>query len=239
MCVKHQRNVAGVNISAVEVPGWSADTVTPDFPKGEVLRGVSMCAPGPHAFLLVIPVSKAFTEKDRKAAVELLMPFGERAWRHCMVLFSWEDWLNKKSIEEHIAAEGQALKWLVKKCDYRYHVISCNRFGDGFPVMELFQKILDMITRNKGHCFTTEEKLRRKQKPVLWRAKQPLLTEEEWNRREQELIDRMLKAVAQQHEETAVPSVKMMGSMDGAYLPNSEFDITLLIKGLNSSDSSF
>ncbi len=212
-------------MSVVEVPGWSADTMTPDCPKSEVLRGVSMCAPGPHAFLLVIPISKAFTEKDRKAAVELLMPFGERVWRHCMVLFTWGDWLNKGSIEDHIVAEGQALKWLVKKCDYRYHVLSCNRFTDSLPVIELFQKVLAMMQRNKGHCFTTEDKLEGKQKPRTWQAKQPVLTEEEWNRREQELIDRMLKAVAQQHEETALPSVKMTASMDGAFIPSSEFVI--------------
>ncbi|XP_023250975.1 GTPase IMAP family member 8-like [Seriola lalandi dorsalis] len=107
MCVKQQRNVAGVNITVVEAPGWFTDTMTPDWLKGEVLRSVSMCAPGPHIFLLVIPISKAFTEEDRKVVVELLMPFSERVWRHCMVLFTWGDWLSNRSIEEHIARRRQ------------------------------------------------------------------------------------------------------------------------------------
>ena len=214
MCVKHQRNVSGVNISVVEAPGWLTDKTTPDWLKSEVLRSVSMCAPGPHVFLLVIPVSRSFTEKDRKILVELLMPFDESVWGHCMVLFTWADWLSDRSVEEYIAAEGKDLKWLVDKCGNRYHAISCSRFYNSIP---LFLKMIDMITRNKGHYFTTEDK---KQAPVL--------TEKEWNRREQELIDRMLNAIAREPMEPTAPSVEMAASMDGAYIPTSEFDITPL-----------
>ncbi|XP_042361031.1 GTPase IMAP family member 8-like [Plectropomus leopardus] len=212
MCVKHETNVAGVNISVVEAPGWFTDSMTPDWLKSEVQRSIFMCAPGPHAFFLVVPTSKAFTENDYKAVVELLMPFSERVWRHCMVLFTWGDWLKERSIEEHIAAEGKALKQLVEMCGYRYHVLNCNRFSDGFQVVELFEKVFDTITRNKDHYFSAEDQLGKKQKLMLsW--------QEEWNRREQELIDRMLKAVAQEPEEEAVPSLKMAASMDGAFIP--------------------
>ncbi|XP_035510517.1 GTPase IMAP family member 8-like [Morone saxatilis] len=216
-CVKHQSNVAGVNISAVEAPGWLTETMTPDWLRREVLRSVSMCAPGPHVFLLVVPISKAFTDKDLKAVVDLLRPFGESVWRHCMVLFTWKDWLNNSSIEEYIATEGQDLKWLVEKCGNRYHVLTCNRFYDSYPVIEMFQKVVDMITRNNGLCFTTEEN---KQKVV-----QRVLTEEQWNSRQQELIDRMLKAVAQEPEEPTVPPVKMAASLDGAFIPSMGGDV--------------
>ncbi|GAA6229588.1 GTPase IMAP family member 8-like isoform X1 [Lates japonicus] len=215
MCVKHKRNVAGVNITVVEVPGWLTDTMTPGWLRGEVVRSVSMCAPGPHVFFLVIPISKAFTEKDRKAAVELLMPFGESVWRHCMVLFTWGDWLSNRSIEEHIAGEGEALQWLVEKCMNRYHVVSLYDIS----VMELLRKMTEMTTWNRGHCFTTEDKQKKKKTPI-WRATQPVLTEEEWNRREQELIHRMLKAVAEEPEEPTQPSVKMAASFDGAFIPS-------------------
>lgn len=84
-CVKHEGNLGGINVAVVETPGWPADTTAPVWLKEEVLRSVSMCAPGPHVFLLVVPISKAFTEEDHKALVELLMPFGERVWRHGVV----------------------------------------------------------------------------------------------------------------------------------------------------------
>ncbi len=210
----------------VEAPGWLNDAVTPEWLQNEFLRGVSMCAPGPHVFLLVIPISKSFTEKDRKAVIKLLMPFGETVWRHCMVLFTWGDWLYDRSIEDHIAAEGEDLQWLVEKCRNRYHVITCNRFYDGFPIMQLLLKIIDIIAQNRGNYVTTEAK-----KQPAPQAKLPMLTEEEWNRREQELIDRMLKAVAQELKEPTAPPVEMAASIDGVFIPSSEYDITPLNDG--------
>lgn len=220
-CVKHEGNLGGINVAVVETPGWPADTTAPVWLKEEVLRSVSMCAPGPHVFLLVVPISKAFTEEDHKALVELLMPFGERVWRHCMVLFTWGDWLNDRLIEEHIAGEGKSLQWLVEKCGYRYHVLNCHGLGYHFPVTPLFQKIIDLITRNKEQCFTAESKQGKKHK-LPWRSRQSVLTEEEWNRREQELINRMLTAVANEPEEPTQPFVKRGASLDGVFIPSSE-----------------
>ncbi|XP_068574776.1 GTPase IMAP family member 8-like [Cebidichthys violaceus] len=217
-CVKHERNTSGVNVSVVEAPGWFTDSTVPDWLKGEVLRSVSMCAPGPHAFLLAVPISKAFTENDYQAVVEVLMPFGERVWRHCMVMFTWADWLNNRSVEEHIAAQGKALQQLVEKCGYRYQAVSGSRSGDGFPIMEVYRNMIAMITRNKGRYFAAEGKKGGKKKPTLsW--------QEEWDSREQELIDRMLKAVAQEPEEPPLPFVKMTASLDGAFIPSMSGDV--------------
>lgn len=221
----HHQNVGGVDITIVEAPGWFINLRTPERLRCDILGSVSLCAPGPHAFLLVIPISESFTEKDRKAVVELLAPFSERVWRHCMVLFTWGDWLTDRSVEDYIAREGKALQWLVEKCENRYHVLNCSRFGDAVPVIMLFQKIMDMITRNKGHYPTTGNKPGKKKTPVLpWQARQPTLTEEEWNKREQVLIDRMLKAIAQEPEEPMASSVRMRASIDGALIPSSESD---------------
>ncbi|XP_030592073.1 GTPase IMAP family member 8-like isoform X2 [Archocentrus centrarchus] len=214
-CVKHEGTIGGINIAVIETPGWPAAMTPPSWLKEEVLGSVSMCAPGPHVFLLVVPIPKAFTEEDHKTVAELLMPFGERVWRHCMVLFTWGDWLNNRLIEEHIAAEGKSLLQLVEKCGYRYQVLNCHSFGNRFPVKELFQKITDMITQNKGQSFTAEGKQRKNQS---------VLTEEEWNRREQELIDRMLRAVVNEPEEPTLPSVLGASSFDGAFLPSMSGD---------------
>ncbi|XP_041634293.1 GTPase IMAP family member 8-like [Cheilinus undulatus] len=216
--VKHQKSMEEFSISAVETPGWLADEETPDWLKKEVLRSVSMCAPGPHAFLLVVPVSKAFTEADAKAVVELLEPLGERVWRHCLVLFTWADWLSGRNIEDYIGAEGEKLQRLVEKCGNRYQVFSSTR---GFNNVDLLRKINIMFTRNNGCCFTPENNQPKKQKLSLFRrAKQQELTEEEWNRREQELVDRMLEAVTREVQEPTNPPVKVANSIDLAFIPS-------------------
>uniref|UniRef100_A0A3B4G964 AIG1-type G domain-containing protein n=1 Tax=Pundamilia nyererei TaxID=303518 RepID=A0A3B4G964_9CICH len=156
--VAGQQEVHGRRVTVVDTPGWWWHYPLENTPKLDQIEIqnsvhlVSMCAPGPHVFLLVVPISKAFTEEDHKALVELLMPFGERVWRHCIVLFTWGDWLNDRLIEEHIAGEGKSLQWLVEKCGYRYHVLNCHGLGYHFPVKLLFQKIIDLITRNKEQC---------------------------------------------------------------------------------------
>ncbi|KAM6914276.1 GTPase IMAP family member 8-like [Lycodopsis pacificus] len=216
-CVKHERNRFGINVSVVEAPGWFTDSTIPDWLKGEVLRSVSMCAPGPHVFLLAVPISKAFTENSYQAVVEVLMPFGDKVWRHCMVMFTWADWLNHRSVEEHIAAQGKALQRLVEKCGYRYQAVSGSSFGDRFLIMEVYHKMTAMITRNKGRYFAAEGKKGEKNKPTL--------TWQEWDSREQELIDRMLKAVAQEAEEPPLRSVKMTASFDGAFIPSMGGDV--------------
>ncbi|MEQ2232223.1 hypothetical protein ILYODFUR_008962 [Ilyodon furcidens] len=202
-CVKHEGDVDGVKVSVVETPGWFTDPTPPDWIKDEVLHSVSMCSPGPHVFLLVVPISRAFTEKDLRALVEVLMPLTERVWRHCMVLFTWGDWLSDLPVENYIAREGNELQELLEKCGNRYHVLNPYISDDPVQVKELFQKIIDMVTQNK-ECFTTEgTKLSFLEKfSFFFGNKQQM--EEEWKKREEELIRRMLKALAKEPEELTV-----------------------------------
>uniref|UniRef100_A0A3B3XR39 AIG1-type G domain-containing protein n=1 Tax=Poecilia mexicana TaxID=48701 RepID=A0A3B3XR39_9TELE len=219
-CVKHEGNFDGVKVSVVETPGWFSDPTPPDWIKDEVLHSVSMCSPGPHVFLLLVPNGRSFTEKDLKALVEIMKPLTERVWRHCMVVFTWGNWLNDVPVENYIVREGKELQELLEKCGNRYHVL--NPFNSDVPVQvkELFQKIINMIKQNRGF-FTTE--LKKKTFQILpWLGKQRTVTEDEWNQREQDLIEKMLKALSNEPEEPRVPFTKMAHSMDEDYIPDSK-----------------
>ena len=88
--VKRQREVAERQVTVVDTPGWEW------FPsrgsslgvRREIVRGVSLCQPGPHAVLLVVPLSFSFTKRERQAAEEHVELLGERAWGHTVVLFT-------------------------------------------------------------------------------------------------------------------------------------------------------
>ncbi|XP_036793410.1 GTPase IMAP family member 8 [Oncorhynchus mykiss] len=214
-CVMHQKRVAGMKLKVVDTPGWWKRTPQDarDKVQDEVVRSVSLCPPGPHAFLLVIPISAPFSEGDLKAVEEHLGLLTEKVWRHTMVLFTWGDWLGDRAIEEYIEREGEALQQLVEKCGNRYHVMNCHGWDDGSQVTTLLRKVKEMVVRNKGHNFTIEQKSR--QKPMLhWLAGKGMMTEEEWNRREEELIERMLKAVVVEPEESKLPFVRGKESID-------------------------
>uniref|UniRef100_A0A3Q2E2Q5 AIG1-type G domain-containing protein n=1 Tax=Cyprinodon variegatus TaxID=28743 RepID=A0A3Q2E2Q5_CYPVA len=182
--------VEGRGLTVVDSPGrFYIHTLqeTNEMDKLEIENSVNLCPPGPHAVLLVIPLVININPSYLRS---VLMPLTEIVWRHCMVLFTMGDWLNGLPVENYIVREGKELQELLEKCGNRYHVLNSFDYDD-VQVKELFQKIINMIKQNKG-CFTTKQ------------GKQRMLMEEEWNRREQELMERMMKALAKEPEKPTV-----------------------------------
>ncbi|XP_036408653.1 GTPase IMAP family member 8-like [Megalops cyprinoides] len=221
-CVKRQGEVAGRQLTVVDTPGWwrsHSMKGTPALDKQEIVRSVSLCPPGPYALFLVIDVSSSFTETYRRSVEQHLDLLSERVWRHTIVLFTRGDWLGDRTIEQHIEAEGKALQWLVEKCGSRYHVLNNKDRSDGTQVTELLEKIEEMVTRNRGGYFNPEQK---DEGLNQWfeggkvdekKLKQKL--EEEWSRREEELIERVSKLVVEPETEGyTLPSRKGRGRMD-------------------------
>ncbi|XP_016532275.1 GTPase IMAP family member 8-like [Poecilia formosa] len=221
--VGHEKNFDGVKVSVVETPGWFSDPTPPDWIKDEVLHSVSMCSPGPHVFLLLVPILRSFTEKDLKALLEIMKPLTERVWRHCMVVFSYGDWINDVPVENYIVREGKELQELLEKCGNRYHVIKNFNSDYSVQVKELFQKIVNMVTQNK-ECFSVEDK-KEKFLSFLRPPKQQILTEQEWKRREQELIEQMMKALEKEPEEPTEPRVRKAWSKDDDNIPDMSGDV--------------
>ncbi|XP_062386454.1 uncharacterized protein LOC134074663 [Sardina pilchardus] len=150
-CVKREGATAGRHITVVEAPGWCSNLTeqTPKREKQAIALSVSLCPPGPRALLLLINVSKSFTETQRRAVQEHMELLSERVWSHTIVLFTRGDWLGDTSIEQHIESGGEALQWVVEKCGNRYHVLN-NKKSDGGQVTELLEKIEEMVVRNRG-----------------------------------------------------------------------------------------
>ncbi|XP_064188902.1 GTPase IMAP family member 4 [Anguilla rostrata] len=148
-CVKRETEVAGRRVVVVDTPGWFSSQDTPAVYQQEIVRGASMCPPGPHAFLLVIPVGM-FTEVDRARVEEHLALFGENVWRHTLVVFAWAEVLKTISIERHIRREGRDLQQVVERCKNRYHVINNNIFGEHPQVARLLEKIENMVAEEGG-----------------------------------------------------------------------------------------
>ncbi len=85
------------------------------------ITGVSLCTPGPHAIILVVSITFAFTKAHLRfirAHMSLLAP---DAWRHTLVLFSWCDSIGGTAVEQFIVSEGSALQLLLHKRNNRYH----------------------------------------------------------------------------------------------------------------------
>ncbi|XP_051740396.1 uncharacterized protein LOC127507381 isoform X2 [Ctenopharyngodon idella] len=161
-CVRRHGEVADRHITVIEAPGWWRDyTVaeSPEILKQEILLSVSLCPPGPHAVLLIIPVDTAFKETERKAVQDHLDLLSERVWSHTIVLFTHGDSLLDTSIEQHIESEGQDLQRLLDKCGNRYHVLNNHNRSDDTQIKELLEKIEETVAQNNGRHFEIDRKI--------------------------------------------------------------------------------
>ncbi|KAL0154387.1 hypothetical protein M9458_050353 [Cirrhinus mrigala] len=149
--VVRQGQASGRQLTVVEAPGWlvglSEDSI--ELLKQEILCSPALCPPGPHAFLIVIPVNISFTDAHRTSVVKHLELLGAKVWRYAMVLFTAGDYLGNRTIEYYIECEGSAIQWLLKKCSDRYHVLNNKYTADGTQVTELLEKIQEMVDGNE------------------------------------------------------------------------------------------
>lgn len=154
--VKRQTEVDGRQVTVVDTPGWFSSQTTPASYRQEMLRGPAMCPPGPHAFLLVIPVGM-FTDGDRARVEEHVGLLGERVWHHILVVFTWAEVLRTISVERWIRREGHALQGLLQRCRNRYFVIDNCVFGQHPQLGRLMERV-ERLVAEEGGCYCPEEK---------------------------------------------------------------------------------
>ncbi|XP_036969857.1 LOW QUALITY PROTEIN: GTPase IMAP family member 8-like [Acanthopagrus latus] len=198
--VRHT-DVEGRKLIVVDAPGWKCSLSLTEIPERDKQRfklNASKCPPGPNAFLLVIPIDCAFSGEQRTTVEQHMRLLGEQAWRYTMVLFTCGDVLGKKTIEQHIESEGDALKWLIDKCRHRYHVFNNKEWRDSSQVTQLLEKIDEMVWHNKGSYYEVDE-----QTLIIIETKQQEVAEKaEKRRRRAEEQRQQMKTVIKESTET-------------------------------------
>uniref|UniRef100_A0A3B1IN67 AIG1-type G domain-containing protein n=1 Tax=Astyanax mexicanus TaxID=7994 RepID=A0A3B1IN67_ASTMX len=161
-CQKHQGNVCGRELTLVDTPGWwkhfpLSDTAT--FLKQELIQGVYLVNPGPHAIILAIEIDIPFTEKHRKAAEDHLGLLGGQIWKYALVVFTRSHSLRERTIEEHIKHEGEALQWLIEKCGNRYCEFDSRVPNNTSQVKQMLEMIDNIVQSNSSGYFQIEAKI--------------------------------------------------------------------------------
>ncbi|MGH0146916.1 UNVERIFIED_CONTAM: hypothetical protein FKN15_046488 [Acipenser sinensis] len=153
-CKKETAAVAGRNVSVIDTPGIFNTDLSEYEVKQEIGRCISLCSPGPHAFLLVMPLGR-FTEHRRETVQEIQKMFSEEVMRYTIILFTRANELKKdETIEEYLERGSQELQELVKKCG-GCHAFN-NKEENPTQVTELLQKIESMVAVNGGSHYTDE-----------------------------------------------------------------------------------
>lgn len=138
------------NISIVDTPDWLSPVMSDDDVIADIVHCCSLSAPGPHAFLLVVPLTEPSQEDHRwiKLIQEI---FGTGALNYIMILFTHNDGVSD-SIDQLIAKGNEVLEDLVVTCGNRYHKFNNEISNSDAQVKTMLYKVLNMV-RGNGSTF--------------------------------------------------------------------------------------
>uniref|UniRef100_A0A9J7ZBT5 Si:ch1073-322p19.1 n=1 Tax=Cyprinus carpio carpio TaxID=630221 RepID=A0A9J7ZBT5_CYPCA len=137
------------SIFIVDMPGFGDTRLDATSVNAEIVKCIALTAPGPHAFLLVIPLGR-YTAHEDQAVVQMLHVFNEEALRHTVVLFTHGDELDDGGIESFLESAPERLKILLRNCGRRYCVFNNRAPENRMQVNEL----LTIVDSMGGACYT-------------------------------------------------------------------------------------
>ncbi|XP_035284891.1 GTPase IMAP family member 8-like isoform X3 [Anguilla anguilla] len=147
--------VAGRRVAVVDTPGLFDTSFSKEKVKEEIAKCISLLAPGPHVFLLVLQIGR-ITEDEKDTLQLIKSTFGKTAEMFTIVTFTRGDDLRNESIESFIQRGDPVIQNLIKNCGNRFHVFNNKDMSNRTQVSELLDKIDMMVQRNGGGCYTNE-----------------------------------------------------------------------------------
>ncbi|XP_026989277.2 uncharacterized protein LOC113634483 [Tachysurus fulvidraco] len=151
-CVKGTAMIGKKQVTVVDTPDWFWP---PEKLTSHLSSCVELCAPGPHAFLLCVPVTLPGRSNLHDLS-SLKNAFGSDAiLRHTLVIFTHSDKLKDGNVEEYIAAKRPELLELVEKCHDHYHVLKQGKNGGNTE--ELLEKVEQVVKESGGSHYNYEE----------------------------------------------------------------------------------
>ncbi|RXN35721.1 GTPase IMAP family member 8-like protein [Labeo rohita] len=151
VCKKGVGEVDGQSVAVIDTPGLFDMTLTKQQVQKEIMKCISLSAPGPHAFIIVVSVEK-ITQEEKETLDRIKMMFGLKAADFCIVLLTRGDDLKAQAIEEHIQKNAE-LKTLISDCGNRFLTFNNRETQDQTQVTQLLNMIKQI---NHGQYFTNE-----------------------------------------------------------------------------------
>ncbi|XP_042368014.1 GTPase IMAP family member 7-like [Plectropomus leopardus] len=162
-CQAETRSVNGRSITLIDTPGFFDTNQPEEELRHEIVRCITECAPGPHAFFIVLGVER-FTKHERAVIDKIHQYFSEEALKYATLVFTHGDQLDKGQTIADFVYKNQLATNLVNKCGGRCHVID-NKYwrnnqdnyrNNHVQVEKLLKTIDKTMLANQGRCYTNE-----------------------------------------------------------------------------------
>lgn len=146
-------------ILIVDTPGTFDTDKDQKFIQKEISKCIGMSSPGPHAFILVLSITR-FTNEEQMSVKHFEDSFGENIYKYFIVLFTRKDDLDfeNKSLKDHIETVPLSLQKLIGKCGGRFIAFNNRLTGEDRErqVKNLLSMIIRNVENNNGECYKNE-----------------------------------------------------------------------------------
>uniref|UniRef100_A0A3Q2PA37 AIG1-type G domain-containing protein n=1 Tax=Fundulus heteroclitus TaxID=8078 RepID=A0A3Q2PA37_FUNHE len=162
VCEAKTKCVGGREITLIDMPGVFNPEKDEKELKAELLKCVTECSPGPHAFLIVLKVEEC-TEKGNDIISKMNEYFSEEVFRYATVVFTHGNRLPRRQQIKAFVKKSKYLSDLVEKCGNRCHVVDNKHWSkrlkygyrsNRYQVKKLLKSIEKTVEENNGSCYT-------------------------------------------------------------------------------------
>ncbi|XDV23076.1 hypothetical protein PO909_027792 [Leuciscus waleckii] len=142
-CVRRDVELHGPLVSLVELPALFNTQISEEEVMHQTLRCVSLCDPGVHVFILIIP-DAPLNNEDRAEMEKIQKIFSSRINKHTMILIN-------QNPEDRTAELNEETQSVIESFGGRHHFI-----GPDTQVSMLMEKLEKMVEENKRELFSKE-----------------------------------------------------------------------------------
>ncbi|KAI4871495.1 hypothetical protein NFI96_028843, partial [Prochilodus magdalenae] len=142
VCVRREGAVCGRLVTLVEMPALYKTQLSEEEVMQESLRCVSLCDPGVHAFLLIVPEGR-LTDEDKGELEKLQTLFGSRVKKHSIVIISAD------TQQDGTSELDEATRTLIETSRG-----GCYRCGLDSDVSGLIERVQQLLLENHGGLYT-------------------------------------------------------------------------------------
>ncbi|KAL0149861.1 hypothetical protein M9458_054909, partial [Cirrhinus mrigala] len=153
-CVRRDVELHGRLISLVELPALFNTQLSEEEVMHQTHRCVSLCHPGVHVFIIIIP-DAPISNEDKTEIEEIQRIFSSRINKHTMILI-------KPNSEHQTEKLNEGTQSVIQSFGGRHHFIDLNT-----KVSVLMEKLEQMVEENSGDCFSTETLMETQVKKML------------------------------------------------------------------------